>query len=301
MKATPLAPALFFVAACAAPRGVVVAQVESGAGIAGLRAALRRDNPGYDISVLRGTRRVRATECARTVFVQSGAGRASVTPSDRTPPSASELAVGDLVCLRPHDVLEVSAPLTLVVFDTPERLPDELPAFVRPDWDPLITDTPGGCATETGAYRRILLTWLATSGAYVYHGLNAHRVRISDSFTHYHPRAGGFAELYLVQMAGPEARLLTSPHVDAIESRTVAAELADELFESRPLEVGDLVYIPRGTAHRGLGGALVQVITLPGFRPGAEIGLDHHLRAIAERLDVRLPYNEAASTGPLVR
>jgi hypothetical protein len=301
MRADLVAWALGLAAACAAPRGVVVAEVGSRAGVAELRAALRRDNPGYDVGVERDTRTLQAAARPRIVFVQSGAGVASVASTEGPLQGASELGVGDVVCLRPGTALSLSAPLTLVVFETPAPLPDDLPIFVRPDWNPLITDTPGGCATETGAYRRILITWLATNGPYVYHALNAHRVRISDSFTHYHPREGGFAELYLVQMAGPEARLLTSEHVAAIETQAVDAELAPELLESHPLEAGDLVYLPRGTAHRGLGGALVQVITLPGFRPGAEIGLDHHLRAIAERLDVPVPYNEAASSGPVVR
>jgi len=276
--------------------GVVKARIDSGDGLDALAAALRRDNPGYDVHVQRGER-LDPAPSPRIAFVHAGAAKARIAPSG----AGSELAVGDVVCLRPNETLQASAPLTLVVFDTPEPLPPELPAFVRPDWDPRITDTPGGCAPETGAYRRILLTWLATNGPYVYHALNAHRVRISDSFTHYHPREGGFAELFLVQMAGPEARLLTSAHVDAIESQDLDAERAARLFESHPLAAGDLVYVPRGTAHRGVGGALVQVITLPGFRPGAEIGVDHHLRALAERLDVSVPYNVKASAAPVVR
>jgi hypothetical protein len=292
---------LALLAACVAPRGVVVARVDAPAGVTDLRAALRRDNPGYDLAVVRDARSLRAAASVRIAFVQAGSAAASVTSPGRSTPRASELAVGDVVCLRPGESLQASASLTLVVFDTPAPLPDDVPTFVRPDQDPRITDTPGGCATETGAYRRILLTWLTTNGPYVYHALNAHRVRISDSFTHYHPRDGGFAELYLVQMAGPEARLLTSEHVAAIEAQDVDAERAAELFESRALAAGDLVYLPRGIAHRGLGGALVQVITLPGFRPGAEIGLDHHLRAIAERVDVPVPFHAAASASPVVR
>ena len=274
--------------------GVVQAQVESGKGLEALAAALRRDNPGYDVLVQRGEH-LGPAPSPRIAFVQAGTAKADVARA------SSELAVGDVVCLRPDEELQASAPLTFVIFDTPEPLPTELPAFVRPDWDPRITDTPGGCATETGAYRRILITWLATNGPYVYHALNAHRVRISDSFTHYHPRERGFAELFLVQMAGPDARLLTSPHVDAIVSESLDAERAAELFESHPLSVGDLFYVPRGTAHRGVGGALVQVITLPGFRPGAEIGVDHHLRALAERHGVPVPFNVKASVAPVVR
>ena len=181
-----------------------------------------------------------------------------------------------------------------------------MPAAIRPDWDPNITDVPGGCATETGAYRRILLTWLKDNGPYTFHGLNAHRVRITDSFTHYHPVDTGFDEFYLVQMSNDEDRLLTSYHAEAIESpETMTPELAGQLFEVHDVRAGDLIYLPRGVIHRGLGGVLAQVITVPGFRPGTEIGVDHHLLAINERLglegDDALPYNVEASTGAVVR
>ena len=69
--------------------------------------------------------------------------------------------------------------------------------------------------------------------------------------------------------------------------------------------MGDLVYLPRGVMHRGLGGVLAQVITVAGFRPGAEIGVDHHLRAINERLGLAqgeaLPYHAAAAVRAVVK
>lgn len=69
--------------------------------------------------------------------------------------------------------------------------------------------------------------------------------------------------------------------------------------------VGDLVYLPRGVMHRGVGGVVTQVITVPGFIPGSEIGVDHHLRAINERLQLegerKLPYNEEFSSEQVIR
>ena len=95
-------------------------------------------------------------------------------------------------------------------------------------------------------------------------------------------------------------RYQTSAKLGALKSEEAASLLVE-----RPLAVGDLVYLPRGVVHRGIGGALVMVITVPGFVPGAEIGVDHHLRAIDERLglegDAALPFNAAASKGPVVR
>ena len=77
------------------------------------------------------------------------------------------------------------------------------------------------------------------------------------------------------------------------------------LLDVHPLAVGDLVYLPRGTMHRGLGGVLAQVITAPGFKPGAEIGVDHHLFAINERLglvgDDALPLHAANARQAVVK
>ncbi|TAH39527.1 MAG: hypothetical protein EYC70_01710 [Planctomycetota bacterium] len=289
--------ALLLAACQAAPSPVTIAPLGDAAALERLRATFVRANPGYDFEWLPAATGLAAATQPRVVFVQEGSCADAAVAAAR-----SALSVGDIVLLRPQEALELSEPVGLLVFRTPDAFPGRLPAFIRPDWDPGITDTPGGCATETGAYRRILLTWLAEKGPYVYHGLNAHRVRIWDSFTHYHPRAGGFDELYLVQAAPAGAQLLAGDHVARIESpEQVRADEAMELLRPCPLRAGDLVYIRRGVAHRGLGGVLAQVITVPGFRPGAEIGLDHHLRAIHERLQLPVPYHAEASAAPVIR
>ena len=60
----------------------------------------------------------------------------------------------------------------------------------------------------------------------------------------------------------------------------------------------------RGTVHRAVGGVLAQVITVPGFVPGAELGVDHHLRRLAERFGLgpdELPFRAASSEREIVR
>ena len=284
--------ALLLLAACAASPAAVPRTAHlagSAPGFAALREAFVANNPGYDLVWHAACLELAPQREDRVLFVQGPADR-SAAPT-----------VGDLVLLRGGAAWRSAdgAALDLLAFTLPGPLPALLPDVIRPDWDPRITDTPGGCATETGAYRRILLTWQPEKGPYILHALNAHRVRITDSFSHYHPVLGGFDEFYLVQMAPPEARLLTSTHVPAIEARTVTRAEAADLIASTPLRVGDLVYLPRGTMHRGLGGALVQVISVPGFVPNTEIGVDHHLLAINGALglegDARLPVNVVAA------
>ncbi len=310
-------PALLFVMSwtlsCSAPSpepGIRFAHLGrsqgDAAGFAALRGAFVAANPGYDLAWHAPLAELEAVASPLVLFVQSGEATASVVREGRTERCDPPLTSGDVVLLRPGERIVPDGELGALAFHVPVPLPEELPSFVRPDWDPEITDTPGGCAEESGAYRRILLTWLGKNGPYLYHALNCHRVRITDSFSHYHPREGGFDEFYLVQMVQPGARLITSESVEAIENpEAVTREGAATLVESHALAVGDLVYLPRGTMHRGLGGVLAQVITAPGFKPGAEIGVDHHLFAINERLGLEgvdaLPLHEANARRAVVK
>lgn len=269
--------------------------------------AFARARPGHSLAWLPRCTSLAPEPVPRIAFVQRGRSRALLLEADGTRPGASgEAGVGDLLVVRPGTTLTLGAPLDLLVFTLPIEPPAAVPSLLRPDDDPRIADEPGGCATESSAYRRLVITWRGRPGPYAFEGLNAHRVRIVDSFTHHHPRTGGFDEFYLVQAATPGARILTSAKVDRIEQPlTVTREEARTLLVETPLRAGDLVFLPRGLAHRGLGGILAHVVTVPGFVPGAEIGLDHHLRAVNEHLGLQgaeaLPFHEAASHAPVVR
>ena len=306
---------LALAASCAAPTGwfggtrsdevlAVFLDHATPASLRPVRSSFVAANPGYDLRWHAQLAEVEGGSSDRVLFIQRGAGTARL--QSVAGEASSELAVGDIVLLRSNESLTCTGDLGALSFSLPEPLPSSLPAFVRPDWDPAITDTPGGCAEEGDAYRRILLTWLPEKGPYILHSLNAHRVRITDSFSHYHPLEGGFDEFYLVQEAGPGARLFTSEEVPLLEDpgAVTRADLA-HLIDERALHAGDLVYLPRGTMHRGVGGAVVQVISVPGFKPNSEIGLDHRLRAINERLGLEgseaLPFNSAASASALVK
>ncbi|MHC4375615.1 MAG: hypothetical protein ACYS26_03350 [Planctomycetota bacterium] len=280
---------------------------EAGApGFEDLERAFEASNPGYRLAWHPGCRELRSSGSVRVAFVHGADQRAEPMAEARIGEQRSEVTVGDALVLRPGESLTCSHAVDLLVFETPLEVHPLVPSFVRPDWDPDLTDQPGGCAEDTDAYRRILLTWLSTVGPYVYEGLNAHRVRITDSFSHYHPVAGGFDEFYLVQGLEDGAALLTSTATDRlIDPNSIEAAEVAGLIQRQELAVGDLVYLPRGVVHRGLGGVLTQVITAPGFVPGAEIGVDHHLRAINERLGLdgrrALPFNARSSAAAVVK
>jgi hypothetical protein len=281
-------------------------------GFAELSRAFESANPGYRMRWLPRSTRIDGESATSIAFVQGGQGKVSMkfdaparaddAPRDRSISHGEtfevECGVGDAILLRPKESARFEPPCDLLVFESPLARPPDLPWIVRPDWDPKITDKPGGCATEFGAYRRILLTWDEKVGPYVYHALNAHRVRITDSFTHYHPKVNGFDELYLVQHANVGAKLWVGEKLDALlDPSAIDADAARGLLRSIEVHAGDLIYLPRGVAHRGVGGILAQIITVPGFVPGAEIPLDEKIEAINKRLtltgDAALPFHRA--------
>ena len=274
-------------------------------GMRALAAAFEAGNPGYSVESAATLQSLEAGASAKAAFITSGAAGARVSVSGEEV-ARSSVTVGDLLWLRSGEELTLDAPCDAVLFTVPGELPAELPTFIRPDHDPKITDTPGGCAEEERAYRRILVTWLADNGPYTFEGLNAHRVRMWNSFSHYHPPEGGFDELYVVQEVEEGGRIHTSVARERIEaSEELELEEAGALVQTLTPEAGDLMYIPRGVIHRAVGGVLAQVVTVPGFKPGFEIGVDHHLRAINERLglegEAALPYQQDASAGPLIK
>lgn len=250
----------------------------SPAGFSALAQAFAERNAGCQLEWLPAAAGLHAREGMSLAFVQGGTARGQCANQ------SSDLALGDLVLLAAGQTLELDAALDLLLFNIDSPAPEDVPAFLRPDHDVRLTDTPGGCAQEADAYRRILLTWSKANGPYLCQALNAHRVRMHDSFSHYHPQSAGFEELYLVQHVLPGAKLYWSDRVADIErSADLPREAARGLLQTLPLVAGQLVYLPRGTMHRAVGGALAQVITVPGFVPQQEIGLDHHLRKLQER------------------
>jgi len=284
-------------------KGIAIAHLAIGdnAGLATIRKAFTDNNPGYDLVYQAKTKIIQTDTQNLVVFIQKGGGTATLNTGQ-----SSKFSIGDIILLKKGESLTTDSIFSSLNFIVPDTPPATIPSFIRPDWDENITDTPGGCATETNAYRRILLTWKAKVGPYLFHSLNAHRVRIMDSFSHYHPKKGGFDEFYLVQMVQKNARIITSDQVNLIENPMhITKAQSSYLVQSTPLQVGDLIYLPRGVMHRGLGGVLAQVITVPGFIPKSEIGVDHHLKAINERLKLRgsaaLPYNESASNKAVVK
>ncbi|HIG85595.1 MAG TPA: hypothetical protein EYQ25_00990 [Planctomycetes bacterium] len=266
---------------------------DGAAGLAPIALALQSSAPGYGLAWWQDG--LTAPDSTSIAFVQDGEGEGILLGETQT------IARGDVLVLPPGAELNANGLSGFCVSLPFGTDASHLPGFLRPDQDPAFTDQPGGCAEEESAYRRILLTWDKANGPHVLQALNCHRVRMWDSLSHYHDFQNGFDEFYLVQGVEPDAKIWTGPAA-AICAEEVTA--VDGLLRPTTPRVGDLIHIPRGTVHRATGGVLAHVITVPGFVPGAEIGVDHHLRRISERLGLppgTLPYREASSDGPVVR
>lgn len=162
-----------------------------------------------------------------------------------------------------------------------------------------LQDTAGGCAPGFDAFRRLPLTWAATSTSIGddvppiladgepdgVNRVNCHTLNIASelSRTHYHPLeaiGGGKPqfEMYFtlnpvgwsLGTAGRSGCLYTFPEV----GRWSFSEVTE-------LKPGTIALIPPHTGHRGCD-AFVQVVTLPGFKPGNELYLDRLIRDATE-------------------
>lgn len=253
-----------------------------GTGFDALHQSFLAQLPGYDVVLGAGNDGRELAFPARHAvsFVQNGSGTVRFGEGEPL-----DVRVGDLIIHRPGESCSVGKGVETVSFLFPESqtIDAAIPNLIKPDFDPGLTDRPGGCATDPGAYRRLLLTWNPERGPYVHHGFNCHRVRIDDSFSHYHPVDGGFDEFYLVQEAPVGATLLISHQTRALLSDAVQREDVASVIERIPLEAGQLIMIPRGVTHRGLGGAVVQVLAMPGFLAGKEIPMDASIKRVNDR------------------
>lgn len=265
-------------------------------GLKELNRVFSSSNEGYSVSFTPDLRQLKVHSAERLAFIQTAGTVENLNPGARS------VQCGDILQIHADELVRSNTPIAAIVFEVPQRLNSGIPDLISPDNDPNITDTPGGCAEESDAYRRICLTWLESRGSYISHELNAHRVRITDSFTHFHPPVGGFDEFYLVQSTTQDAVLLTSTHADRIQSpeKVTKNEVARLLTQTK-LMSGDLIYLPRGVVHRGLGGAVIHVVAVPGFKPNAEIGVDHHLAEISRRTGIELSLNQASKAAPKIK
>ncbi|NLF07010.1 MAG: hypothetical protein GX594_03390 [Pirellulaceae bacterium] len=206
--------------------------------------------------------------------------------------SFEPITSGDQLIAAGEKALRVRGRFECLSMEKIDRPTSHETAVRRPQY---LLDTAGGCNPDFDPFRRLPLTWYPPYPGEPVDGpnwVNSHVVNIpkETSPTHFHPpkAVGGSIpqrEMYLV--LDPRAYKLNTWGRKA--SLIVYPDLRDlRRYEQHQLEPGMFVYIPPGTGHRGLD-VLVNVLTIPGFKPHNEYYMDRDVRDLT---DGKSPYNE---------
>ncbi len=208
--------------------------------------------------------------------------------------SFEEFHEGDQLIACAGDTLRVRGRFSCLAMENVGRTQSHIPQVRRLRY---LTDTAGGCNPDFDPFRRLPLTWYYNYPGESGDGLNwvnSHIVNIpkETSPAHFHPPKGIGGESGIPQR---EMYLVLNPQAYNLNTYGRAASLIvfPDLQDLRrcqqiPLEHGMFIYIPPGTGHRGLD-ALVNVLTIPGFKPHNEYYID---RDIYEAGQGNVPYNE---------
>ena len=212
--------------------------------------------------------------------------------SRKTTASYESLMAGDQLAVSGGETLAVRGRFSCLTLECLERKTPHVPSAVRLRY---LKDTSGGCNFDFDPFRRLPMTWQMNLPGETGDGINvvnSHVVNIAKetSPTHFHPsRAVGGGdpqnEIYLV--LNPDAYGLKTYGRQA--SVIIYSDLRNlARFEQHKLEPGHFVFIPAGVGHRGID-VLVNVITVPGFKPHNEYYIDRDLQ---DETQGRAPYNE---------
>lgn len=208
--------------------------------------------------------------------------------------SFEECREGDQLIACAGDTLRVRGRFSCLAMENAARPQSHIPQVRRLRY---LTDTAGGCNPDFDPFRRLPLTWYYNYPGESGDGLNwvnSHIVNIpkETSPAHFHPPKGiggtsGIPQREMYLVLNPRAYNLNTHGRTA--SLIVFPDLQDlRRYQQIPLEHGMFIYIPPGTGHRGLD-ALVNVLTIPGFKPHNEYYIDRDIREAGQG---SVPYNE---------
>jgi len=232
----------------------------------------------------------RVMETLRSLFTSYRQSGFSTKRSESFEP----LMAGDQMIAYGDEVLRVRGQFECLAMENVNRRQSHVSAVRRLRY---LADTAGGCNPDFDPFRRLPLTWYYNYPGESDDGLNwvnSHVVNIPQetSPAHFHPprgigAAGGIPqrEMYLtldpaayeLNTWGRAASLLTWPDLRDLRC-----------CQQHALTPGMFIYIPPGTGHRGLD-VLVNVLTIPGFKPHNEYYIDRDIR---DQAGGSVPFNE---------
>jgi len=209
--------------------------------------------------------------------------------------SYEPIGMGDQVVVRPSERVNVRGEIRYLWIEDLNKVDPHVSTTRRVRY---LKDLAGGCNIAFDPFRRLPLTWCVKGiDSHNPDGLNrvnSHIVNMAEelSRTHFHPpaAAGGGRPQHELYMVLDQAGYGLSTY-----GRRCCAYFFPNLedlseYEEVNLSPGNIVYIPPGTAHRGVN-VLADVLTLPGFKPGNEWYIDKKIR---NTTGGEAPYNEQA-------
>jgi len=209
--------------------------------------------------------------------------------------SYEPIGMGDQVVIRPRESVMARGDIRYLWIEDLNKIDPHVSTTRRVCY---LKDLAGGCNIAFDPFRRLPHTWcvkgIDTHNPDGLNRVNSHVVNMAEelSRTHFHPpvAAGGGKpqhELYMVldqagyglSTYGRRSCAYFFPNLEGLSE-----------YEKVDLSPGNIVYIPPGTAHRGVN-ILADVLTLPGFKPGNEWYID---KKIKNTTGGKAPYNEQA-------
>ncbi len=213
--------------------------------------------------------------------------------STKSEDSYEPVGMGDQMVIMPDESMQVKGKIRCLWIKALDKVNPHASTMRRVRY---LKDLAGGCNIAFDPFRRLPLTWfvkdITADNPDGYNRVNSHIVNMAEEFsrTHFHPVkaiGGGKPQHELYMVLDPAVyRLSTYGRKSYAYFFPDLEDLAK--FEKVDLSPGDLVYIPPGTAHRGVN-VLANVLTLPGFKPRNEYYIDKKIKNSTEG---KAPYNE---------
>jgi len=200
--------------------------------------------------------------------------------STKTADSFEYIMEGDQLIVAGDEEVPVRGTFGCLSLEHTGRRTSHIPTCMRLRY---LRDSSGGGNVDFDPFRRLPLTWYMNLPSETGDGvnvMNSHVVNIAreTSPTHFHPRVsvgGGDPQHEMYLVLNPKAYELDT--YGRAASLVTYPDLQDfHHYEMYALEPGFFVFVPAGTAHRGLD-VFANVITVPGFKPHNEYYVDQDI------------------------
>jgi methane monooxygenase PmoA-like len=242
-----------------------------------LRSSFLESNPRFDLQRLESVLVVPSRSKTRLVVLLADAGTVKIeqrkSGGDPMQIGVAQALYGDLVHLRPGQGLQLEIPVDLLLLTLPDALADEVPNFF----------TKGEMAIPGESPCRAL-----------------GQIWINDSEMDGPVRAASMDRLYFIQDALPGSALFLADNDALLAGQLDLDGLAQKsLVDKIDLRAGALVYLPRGSHSRLVGGCATTFLTAPGLTHMALAEVDQPVQPLDASWHTKLASNRTGLAEPV--